>query len=58
MKADLDPNYLWYLLDIGVDFLFLFDVVINLFSAFYDKEENLIIDNKVRHFNLNYKMHR
>lgn len=34
-------------LDLGIDILFLIDIIINFFSAYYDNEENLITDKKV-----------
>ncbi len=36
------------ILDSLINFLFLFDIIINMISAYEDKELNLITDQKVR----------
>ena len=37
---------MWFYLDLSIDFTFLIDIVINCFSAYYDEENNLVINNK------------
>ncbi|CDW71411.1 UNKNOWN [Stylonychia lemnae] len=42
-----NPGNIWIIVNAIVDFLFLVDVAVNFFSAFYDKELELIDDKKV-----------
>lgn len=37
----------WVICDYVVDSLFMFDIIVVFFSAYYDREENLIINKKV-----------
>lgn len=36
----------WYVLDLVADFIFLIDVFVNCFSAFYDDDGKLVTNNK------------
>jgi hypothetical protein len=45
--VDVDTTE-WLVFDYVVDGLFMFDVVINFFSAYYDAEENIVVDRKVK----------
>lgn len=37
----------WIIFDYVVDAIFMFDILINFFSAYYDEEENIVTDRKV-----------
>ena len=36
----------WYYIDLFIDFSFIFDVLINCVSAYYDEDGKLVSDNK------------
>jgi Ion transport protein len=42
---DVD-SYEWYCIDLAVDFLFLFDVIVNSISAFYTENNDLVMSHK------------
>jgi hypothetical protein len=37
----------WVFIDYFIDGLFILDIFVNFFSAYFDEEENLIIEHKV-----------
>jgi len=42
-----EDEFEWLIFDYVVDGLFMFDILVNFFSAYYDEEENIIVDRKV-----------
>ena len=37
----------WFFIELSVDALFMIDVIVNLLSAFYDSEHELVIDREI-----------
>ena len=44
--AFIESNDFWFIWDIVVDGIFLTDLVINFFTAYFDNEDNLIVTHK------------
>ena len=36
----------WFIAELVIDALFFIDIIVNCFSAYYDKETNLVTDKK------------
>ena len=47
--AFIEPVWLdaWFFIELTVDILFMVDVIVNLCSAFYDSEGELVTDRKI-----------
>ncbi len=48
---DLNRSDFWHYLDLSCDFVFMFDLLITSFSAYYADDGNLITSNKKIFFN-------
>ena len=44
--AFIEYSSVWEIIDLTLDLLFAMDVIINCFTAYFDHEDNLIIDRK------------
>lgn len=42
----LDEASVWFVIDTIIDFAFMFDILVNFLSAYYDDEGNLVKENK------------
>jgi hypothetical protein len=45
--VDFESGTAWYYIDLYVDICFILDLFINFISAYYDKENKLVTDNKI-----------
>jgi hypothetical protein len=44
--TDYDLDSSWYYIDTVIDFIFITDLFVNFFSAYYDEEGKLVTNNK------------
>jgi hypothetical protein len=44
--TDYDLDSAWYYIDTVIDFIFITDLFVNFFSAYYDEEGKLVTNNK------------